>query len=421
MPLAARLAPIAAFALVVALSSAPARAGDPVDLSVSAFGEIWRWDPDTGVAAPFATGLGIPFYGVWATDGFLYMPDRGFGIVWKISPAGVPTPFAAGGWLTSVVTVIQAPDGTLYCSDVFNGTIVRLGANGSQTLLADAASSGGLLLTPGGLASDLDGTLYVANNLADTIARVDPATGAVALVSDGQGLLSAPGGLVADGAGNLFVANYGSGLITRIRVADGEASIFCDDPTLLSPNDLRLQRGGGLRVTTKNHKLAILDAAGQLTVLYDPQALGELVGNVSPADGPPCDGRYVAYGAGLGGSGGFVPELRALFSPCPGAAVALEVRRVKGGATGVLAWGLAPAALPFKGGQLLVDLGPPGGLVPLAFPGAGPGGGGLLLPFTLPDDVLLTGVSFFLQVLAADPGAAKGISLSNGLEERIGG
>ncbi len=419
MSLAARLAPAAVLAL--ALASAPARAGDPVDLSVSAFGEIWRWDPDTGLAAPFATGMSIPFYGVWATDGFLYMPDRAFGVVWKISAAGVPTPFAAGGWLTSVVTVVQTPDGALYCSDVFNGTIVRLGADGSQTLVADEFSSGGLLLTPGGLTTDLDGRLFVANNLADTIASVDPATGAVALVSDGQGLLNAPGGLVADGAGNLFVANYGSGLITRIRVDSGEASVFCDDPTLISPNDLRLMRAGGLRITSKNHKLAVIDATGQLTVLYDPQTLGELVGNVSPADGPPCDGRYVTYGAGLAGSGGFVPELRALFSPCPGASVALEARALNGSATGVLAWGLQPAALPFKGGQLLVNLGPPGGLVPLVFPGAGPGGGGLLLPFTLPGDALLTGVSFYLQLLASDPGAPKGVSLSNGLEERIGG
>jgi hypothetical protein len=97
------------------------------------------------------------------------------------------------------------------------------------------------------------------------------------------------------------------------------------------------------------------------------------------------------------------------------------MRHLLGGATGALAWGLAPAALPFKGGTLLVSLGPPGGLIPMVFPGVGAGGGGLVLSFTLPDDPGLAGVSVWLQVLAKDAGAPKGVSLSNGLEERIGG
>lgn len=407
-------------ALLLGLAGA-ARAGDPVDLSVPAFGGIWRWDPESGALAELTGGLGIPFYGTWASDGFLYMPDRLYGVVWRIDAAGVPEPFAAGGWLTSVVTVVQAPGGELYATDIFNQTVVRLLPDGSQQLLADAASSGGLLAAPGGLAVDLDGRLFVASNLSDAVVEVQPASGDVSLVSDGDGLLASPGGLAADGAGNLFVANYGSGLITRIRVADGEASVFCDDPLLVAPNDLRLMRDGGLRLTSKNHKLAVIDAAGQLSLLLDLPAFGDLTGHASPGDAPACDGRFVAFGTGLAGSGGHVPELRALFSPCPGAEVGLELRRALGGAGGALAWGLAPASLPFKGGTLLVGLGPPGGLLPLVFPGAGPGGGSLLLPFTLPDDPLLTGASFFLQVLVADAGAPAGVALSNGLEERIGG
>jgi hypothetical protein len=408
--------------LALLLAAAPlAHAGDPIEISMPMLGAIYRFDPDTGALTPFCTGLGIPFYGTWADDGFLYMPDRQFGVIWRISDAGVVHPFAAGGWLSSVVTVLVAPDGSLVASDVFQETIVRLDADGHQTLIADAASSGGLLSGPGGMAYGPDGTLYVANNLSNTIVAVDDVSGAVRLVSDGQGLLQGAGGICVDGAGNLFAANYGtSGLITRIRLDTGEASVFCQNPTLIAPNDLRLLPKGGLRVTTANHVLGVLDATGQLAVLTAQDGLGDWDGNVSRSDRPACSGRFLPYGAGLAGSGGFVPELRALFSPCPGASVALEMRGLLGGAHGSLVWGVAPASLPFKGGHLLVSLGPPGGLIPFVFPGVGPGGGEALLPFTFPDDPALSGLSVYLQVLAADAGAVHGVSQSNGLQEQIG-
>ena len=81
----------------------------------------------------------------------------------------MPKPFAAGGWLKSVVTVVQAPDGGLICSDALLQTIVRLDADGNQTLLADDVTSGGLLSAPGGMCYDLDGTLYVSNNSGNSI------------------------------------------------------------------------------------------------------------------------------------------------------------------------------------------------------------------------------------------------------------
>ncbi len=407
-------------ALLAALLAAPARAADPIEISAAAMGQILRLDPDSGALTVWCSGLGIPFYGVWADDGYLYMPDRAIGVVWKIDAAGDPKPFAAGGWLSGVVTVLQAPDGSLVASDVFNDTLVRLSPTGAQTLIADAASSGGLLFGPGGMDYGPDGTLYVANNLSNTIVAVDDQSGAVSLVSDGQGLLSQPGGVAVDGAGNLFVANYGSSVITRVRLDTGAAEVFCAEPGMISPNDVRLLPDGGLRVTTKNYSLYLVDALGQATLVKKQDGWGEWDGNVSKSDEPQCSGRYLPYGAGLAGSGGHVPELRAVFSPCPGAAVALEAKGILGGATGALAWGLAPAALPFKGGTLLVQLGPPGGLIPLVFPGVGAGGGALALPFTFPEDPSLSGASVFLQVLAADPGAPKGVSLSNGLEEQIG-
>jgi sugar lactone lactonase YvrE len=408
-------------ALAAALAPTARAQDDDYYISVPSFGAIFRVDAETGAATPFAAGMGIPFYGVWAADGNLYMPDRGLGIVFRIGPGGAVSVLTAGGLLPSPITVLLAPGGGFIVSDVFAQTVVHVDAAGQQTLIADAAGSNGLLSGPGGLALGPDGLVYVSNNISNTIVSVDPHTGAIEPISDGQGLLDDAGGIAVDNAGNAYVANYGSNTIARILLESGETRIFCDDPFMFSPNDVRLAPGGGLHVTMKNSALGHIDARGQLTVLHQETMFGAYDGVALKAYLTPCTGAFLPYGAGLAGSGGFVPKLRGLFAPCPGVTAAIEMEDIRGGAFGSLAWGLSSAAVPFKQGQFLVGLGPPGGLIPLVFPGTGPGGGALTLDFTLPDLPSLSGLSLYLQVLVADPGAPAGVALSNGLEELIGG
>ena len=412
--------PLLLAALVCAGLPPAARAGDDYYISVPAFGAVYKIDGDSGAMTPFASGMSIPFYGTFAADGNLYMPDRGVGVVWKISPAGVVTPFAAGGWLQSIVTLTVAPGGGFVAADIFQQTIVHIDENGQQTLIADVASSGGLLMGPGGIAYAPDGTLYVANNSGNTIVKVNDRTGEVTPFSDGQGLIDRPAGVVIDRAGNLFVADYGAEDIVRVRLDTGVASVFCDDPFIVHPNDLRLAPDGGLHVTMDNSAMALIDAKGHLTVLHEDASLGAWDGVATEAYLSPCTGQFLPYGAGLSGSGGVVPELRGIFAPCPGAHAGLELTGLLGGSFGSLAWGIAATNVPFKQGALLVNINPPGGLIPLFFPGAGPGGGGLTLSFTLPGTAALSGLSIYLQGLVADPGAPAGISMTNGLEERIG-
>jgi hypothetical protein len=398
-----------------------ARAGEEdYYISVPATGSIYLLDAQTGVMTPWASGFGIPFYGVWADDGFLYMPDRALGAVFKIDVAGNVVPFAAGGFLGSPVTVVQAPDGSLVASDIFQQTIVRLDPLGNQELIADVASSGGMLDGPGGIAYDRDGVLYVSNNVGNNVVALDEKADTFTLVGDGGGLLNDPGGLAADGAGNLFIANYSGNNIVRIRLDTGEGEVFCDDPFMISPNDVKLGRDGGLNVTTKNSALVHIDVLGQMSIVKQDNTLGDWDGVAVPADFPGCEGRFLPYGTGTPGTGGIVPRLAGIFSPCPGAAVALEFDRALGNAAGFVAWGAAPLSAPLKGGTLLVDIGPPGGLIPLPFPGTGPGGGELLLPFTLPDSPIFAGAEFYLQALVWDAGAPGGVAFSNGLHEQIG-
>ena len=133
-----------------------------------------------------------------------------------------------------------------------------------------------------------------------------------------------------------------------------------------------------------------------------------------------CAGAWVPYGPGLAGKGGFVPGLSGGGCPVSGGAITLQVDATLGGATGNLFVGLAQAALPFKGGTFLVDaLVLNVQLLAGGAPGAA-GAGSLALPGLLPADPVLHGLPVYLQCGFADPAAAKGASLSNGLAMEIG-
>ena len=133
-----------------------------------------------------------------------------------------------------------------------------------------------------------------------------------------------------------------------------------------------------------------------------------------------CDGGWIAYGTSLAGKGGFVPRLYGAGCAEPGATFQLKLDQAVGGASGALFVGLGPAALPFKGGSLLV--------APIALQiavGAGgavgvAGAGTLTLPAGLPADPGLTGLSVFLQAALSDVAAVKKVSLTQGLEMEIG-
>lgn len=141
---------------------------------------------------------------------------------------------------------------------------------------------------------------------------------------------------------------------------------------------------------------------------------------VRDAGGCSGAGGWLGYGAGLAGKGGLVPVLYGDGCPTPGALVTLHVEQVVGGASGTLFVGLGPAALPFKGGSLLVAP-----IVLQALIGVGgtagvAGAGSLTLPALLPPNPLLSGTSLFLQAGFADAAAVHDVSLTQGLKLTIG-
>lgn len=409
-------------ALPVAIGLQPADAGtNDYFLSVPFQGSIERIDQGTLQASPspFLVGLHTPFYGYHDQNGDLLIPDHVFGGIVKIDPLGQGSFLTAGGWLTSPLAVIDDPQGYAIAADKYQRTIVRVDSAGNQTLVHDATTSGGLLLGPGGLAFDPDGNLYIGNNFGDTILKMDP-QGNLSVFS-ASSLIQTPGGIVIDGSGNMFVSMYDGNRIVRFRLDTGEAESFAQDLALMvRPSDLKLTRGGRLLTTTRLANLVSIDALGNVTELFKNVAWGDILGVSRPDDWAKCTGRILEVGVGTKGTGGFVPEMHGLFSPCPGEAFALEWKGFNGNAPAILAVGLAPANVPAFGGTLMVDLSPPGLIQPIVLPGTGPGGGELTIEFTLPANPSLTGLSVYLQTLAADAGAPAAVALSNGLQMIVG-
>lgn len=424
--LAARLgAPAVALAVLSAV--APAQIGLKNYLvSAPAAGAIVQADDVTGVGTPLATGLAIPHYGWFGTDGNFYVPDRGWIAIMKITPDGTLTPLSLGGLFQMPVTCIPSlDDGAAWVvSDMGASSIFRVGYDGSQSVMHDPASTNGLLNVPDGMAYADDGTLYVANLGNDTVIKIDP-QGQASLVTDSD-LIAQPGGVALDGAGNLFVANYMNHLITRTILATGETVTFSgpDVGMVAHPNDLKLSRSGGLLTCGRQGSVVRIDALGQMTLEFSDPNLVELDGVSVLEDATLCSGRFTSYGSGQSGTEGIAPTLRAIFSPCPGQIIGLELVDFLGGAPAVMFVGtddLPAGAAKIKGISLLVN---PAGTVflpiPMVLPGNGPGTGDLTLQFQLPMMPTLVGVEFFHQVFAADPGAPKGLSASNGLRETIG-
>jgi hypothetical protein len=214
----------------------------------------------TGAAARFDTPQGM------TSDraGNLYVADYANHTIRKLVIAtGAVTTLAGAAGLSGSADGIGAtarfnrPNaiasdgaGNLYVADSFNQTIRKLViATGAVTTLAGAAGQSGStdgtgtaarFYSPGGIASDGAGNLYVADNV--TIRKVVIATAAVTTLAgaarqpqstDGTGAaarFSAPQDIESDGAGNLYVADALNSAIRKITVATGAVTTFAGTP-----------------------------------------------------------------------------------------------------------------------------------------------------------------------------------------------
>jgi hypothetical protein len=129
--------------------------------------------------------------------------------------------------------------GNVYAAEFVNSTVRKITAAGVVTTLAgtagvtgsaDGTGAAARFNTPFGVATDSAGNVYVADTINHTIRKITPAgvvstlagTAGVTGSTDGTGAaarFNSPGGVAVDGAGNVYVADGSNHTIRKITSA----------------------------------------------------------------------------------------------------------------------------------------------------------------------------------------------------------
>ncbi len=266
------------------------------------------------------------------TAGNVYVADTGNHRIRKITPGGLVTTLAGDGhpYLTNgpaAASEFYSPQGVavdgsgnVFVADTGDHVIRKIDASGQVTTyagagaapgFADGAAASASFDSPGGLAIDAAGNVYVADSGNNRIRKIDTggnvttvAGNGVAGDTDGTGGPSGsaqfawPTGIAADGAGNLFVADTGN---NRIRKIDPEGNVttfagngsagFADgsggrsgSAELRWPGGVALGAAGDLFVADQdNYRLRRIDPSGDVTTVAGGPAPGFVDGSSSVA------------------------------------------------------------------------------------------------------------------------------------------
>ena len=155
------------------------------------------------IAAPFATGLHQVDNPVFDRDGNLYVTysgTRGQQVpvsIFKVRPNGTRETFSSG--IVNATSMAMDPEGRLYVSSRFEGTVYRVAADGTFEMFAtDLGVACGLAFDPEGIlyVGDRSGTLFRVNRAGKTesLATLPSSVAAfhLAIAPDGHVWLTAP-------------------------------------------------------------------------------------------------------------------------------------------------------------------------------------------------------------------------------------
>lgn len=228
-------------------------------------------------------------------SGNLYVANSAYGTLSKISPQGVTTPIVTG--LTTPRGITLGTNGTLYVisgdtirnystTGTLLGTTVGSGATGAWGLAFSPAGdlfvsiesanriskvSGGSLVpvtttglsAPRGLSFGPDGLLYVANYGDDTVARVNPTTGATTTYKSG---FSRPWSLAFDTFGAMYVTNNAGNSVYRVGTDD----VVKPFASVQSPGGIDADPSGYLYVSDNtSNRVYRIDTSGLSSVLAE--------------------------------------------------------------------------------------------------------------------------------------------------------
>ena len=186
---------------------------------------IFRVRPN-GTRETFSSGIVNPTSMVLGPDGYLYVSSRFEGTVYRVMPDGEVEPFATD--LGVACGLAFDEEGALFVGDR-SGTVFRVDRAGQAVAFASLPSS----VAAFHLAFGLDRTLYVTGptlSSYDSIYRIDR-RGTVTIRSTGFGR---PQGIAFDAHGTLFVIEALAGVSGLYRLpADGERELVLSGPGLV--------------------------------------------------------------------------------------------------------------------------------------------------------------------------------------------
>jgi D-alanyl-D-alanine dipeptidase len=278
----------------------------------------------TGAAASFNTPIAI------ATDaiGNVYAAD--LGTIRKITPAGVVTTLAgtasvygsadgtgAAARFETLRGVATDAGGNVYVADSSNHTIRKITPAGVVTTLAgtagvtgsaDGTGAAARFNNPNGVATDVSGNMYVADNSNETIRKITPAGVVTTLAgksfgADGTGAEASfhvPRGVATDAGGNVYVADqYNNtirkitpvGVVTTLAGTAGRIGGSADGNGAAAmfnrPYGIATDAGGNVYVADQgNHAIRKITPAGVVTTLAGT------AGSSGSADGTGAAARF---------------------------------------------------------------------------------------------------------------------------------
>jgi len=229
----------------------------------------------TGTAASFNSPAGLAI----DNAGNLYVADKGNNMIRKIDQAGAVTTLAGSTTTgstdgTGAAASFDQPEGlaidavgNVYVADTWNNLIRKITPSGVVTTLAgsgaigsaDGSGASASFNQPYGIAVDIDGTIYVADEKNNLIRKILPGGMVSTVAGNGSGSstngignnasFGYPGAMVADGSGNVYVGDLSTFFIRKIGLTgftidkrlpaglsfDPKTGIITGTPTAPSP------------------------------------------------------------------------------------------------------------------------------------------------------------------------------------------
>ncbi|MBV8858167.1 MAG: SMP-30/gluconolactonase/LRE family protein [Acidobacteria bacterium] len=177
--------------------------------------------------------------------------------------------------------VVVGADGSVYVSDVYNGIIYRVGADGAAKVWARTPAPNGHKILP-------DGTHLVCDGKEHAVLRLDAAGRIMGKAASEYGgkPLRAPNDLTLDGRGGFYFTDPGGSSaenpIGTVHYVDAKGKVHLVAEGLAFPNGIVLRPGGKTLLVgeSKHNRILSYDLvapgkAGRRRVLADLPAKGE--------------------------------------------------------------------------------------------------------------------------------------------------